>query len=82
MKYRKKPVVIEAEQFFSKDWLKGKTIDGVEMEKSSRGEISFWCPTLEGRHIVSEGDWIITGVKGEKYPCKPDIFELTYEKVK
>lgn len=35
--------------------------------------------TLEGPHIVSPGDWIITGVKGEKYPCKPDIFEATYE---
>ena len=38
-----------------------------------------WCPTLEGGHIVSPGDWIITGVKGEHYPCKPDIFEMTYE---
>jgi len=37
--------------------------------------------TLEGGHIVCPGDWIITGVKGEKYPCKPDIFELTYHKV-
>jgi hypothetical protein len=35
--------------------------------------------TLEGDHIVSSGDWIITGVKGEHYACKPDIFELTYE---
>lgn len=37
--------------------------------------------TLEGTHHASVGDWIITGVKGEKYPCKPDIFEMTYEKV-
>jgi hypothetical protein len=37
--------------------------------------------TLEGRHIVTPGDWIITGVKGEQYPCKPDIFEATYEPV-
>lgn len=37
--------------------------------------------TLEGRHVASPGDWIITGVKGEKYPCKPDIFEETYEPV-
>ena len=35
--------------------------------------------TLEGKHIVSENDWIIRGVKGEFYPCKPDIFEMTYE---
>ena len=37
-------------------------------------------PTLEGRHIASKGDWIIRGVKGELYPCKPDIFEATYER--
>ena len=39
-----------------------------------------WIDTLEGGHIVCPGDFIITGVKGEHYPCKPDIFELTYEK--
>ena len=39
-----------------------------------------WIDTLEGGHIVCPGDWIITGVKGEYYPCTPDIFELTYEK--
>jgi hypothetical protein len=38
-----------------------------------------WIDTLEGGHIVCPGDYIITGVKGEHYPCKPDIFELTYE---
>lgn len=37
-----------------------------------------WIDTLEGGHIVCPGDWIITGVKGEKYPCKPDVFEQTY----
>lgn len=40
-----------------------------------------WIDTLEGGHIVCPGDWIITGVKGENYPCKPDIFEMTYEPV-
>jgi len=40
-----------------------------------------WIDTLEGGHIVCPGDWIITGVKGERYPCKPDIFEKTYEEV-
>ena len=40
-----------------------------------------WIDTLEGGHIVCPGDWIITGIKGEHYPCKPDIFEKTYEKV-
>ena len=40
-----------------------------------------WIDTLEGGHTVCPGDWIITGVKGEHYPCKPDIFEATYERV-
>ena len=40
-----------------------------------------WIDTLEGGHIVCPGDWIITGVQGEFYPCKPDIFALTYEEV-
>jgi hypothetical protein len=40
-----------------------------------------WLDTLEGGHIVCPGDWIITGVKGELYPCKPDIFAATYEAV-
>jgi hypothetical protein len=39
-----------------------------------------WIDTLEGGHVVCPGDWIITGVKGENYPCKPDIFALTYVK--
>ena len=40
-----------------------------------------WVDTLEGGHIVCPKDWIITGVNGEHYPCKPDIFEMTYEAV-
>lgn len=40
-----------------------------------------WIDTLEGGHTVCPGDWIITGVKGEHYPCKPDVFETTYEPV-
>jgi hypothetical protein len=40
-----------------------------------------WIDTLERGHTVCPGDWIITGVKGERYPCKPDIFEMTYERV-
>lgn len=40
-----------------------------------------WIDTLEGGHIVCPGDWIITGVKGERYPCKPDIFEQTYDEI-
>ncbi len=40
-----------------------------------------WIDTLEGGHTVCPGDWIITGIKGEQYPCKPDIFEMTYDKI-
>lgn len=59
MKYRKKPIVIEAYQ----------TSERVEIE------------TLEGVMVANPGDWIITGVKGERYPCKDDIFQETYELV-
>ncbi len=72
-KYRKKPVVIEAEQ-----WFPGKRIDGVMyFDSEEKAHVN----TLEGALRVSLGDWIITGVRGEKYPCKPDIFEQTYELV-
>jgi hypothetical protein len=81
-KYRKKPVVIEAVQ-----WFEGDQVEGVqdlamlsEMYFSkSAADGRYVVKTLEGMMQVSPGDWIITGVKGEKYPCKPDIFELTYE---
>lgn len=72
-RFRKLPVVIEAEQ-----WFPGRKVDGVE-EKA--GGVYATIETLEGLHIVSDGDWIITGVTGEKYPCKPDIFAKTYERV-
>lgn len=75
MKFRKKPVVIDAVQ-----WKYGDSIDGVC--EGSRSCETFAYPhihTLEGQMRVSDGDWIITGVKGEKYPCKPAIFEMTYE---
>jgi len=76
--FRKKPVVIEAMQFWvntAEDWPYGVYTD----PESSTG---YGIETLEGSHEVTEGDWIITGVKGEQYPCKPDIFEMTYEEVK
>jgi len=81
-KYRKKPVVIEAEQ-----WFPGKGVVGVTelVYDSGDGKTSSqnkgMVETLEGPLYVSPGDWIITGVKGERYPCKPDIFEATYEPV-
>lgn len=75
MKFRKKPVVIEAEQF-----RKGETHPrGICVCSTDEFGKDIHVHTLEGPLKVSDGDWIITGVKGEKYPCKPDIFEATYE---
>lgn len=89
MKFRKKPTVIEAIQLRWDTWGEvcefvgvGKLTDGKpEGTMGVNNSINLSIPTLEGLMIASEGDWIIKGVKGEFYPCKPDIFELTYEKV-
>ena len=80
MKYRKKPIVIEAVQFIPghpiptgmKLWHNEK---GIQPRDMSHGYIE----TLEGVMHVQAYDWIIKGVKGEFYPCKPDIFKATYE---
>lgn len=108
-KYRKKPVVIDATQWFKNG---DHPLDGVGMEApdgnggvyermegmvvrffrrpdldgdarcrhcSVQMHAHGWIDTKEGGHIVCPADWIITGVQGERYPCKPDIFETTYE---
>ncbi len=72
-KYRKRPVVIEAEQYGGPG---APLVDGMVTDFESGKP---FCPTDEGPLWVSEGDWIITGVKGERYPCKPDVFAQTYE---
>jgi hypothetical protein len=86
MKYRKKPVVIEATQWDG-TYTQAKALEkelglntlGMSAHPPSN-KVSCWkIGTLENGHIVTIGDWIITGVKGEHYPCKPDIFEMTYE---
>ncbi len=106
-KYRKKPVVIEATQWFKNNdhpldqdyshckgfepvkteegnivrYYRNPSIDGgvdcsmCQLTMSNHG----WIDTLEGGHIVCPEDWVITGVQGEHYSCKPDIFEATYE---
>jgi len=91
MRYRKKPVVVEADL-----WLRfGDAVreghqnvqahpnkgDWICQHCGRPGIAHGWIITLEGGHVVCPGDWIITGVKGERYPCKPDIFEATYEPV-
>lgn len=80
MKYRKKPVVIEAFQFRidnCPDWFMDKVTDLsiITHEKHC------FIETLEGLMKANYGDYIIRGVDGEVYPCKPDIFEKTYEAV-
>lgn len=111
MKYRKRPVVIEATQWFKNG---DHPLDESVLLQPSEGDKELfysegkivryfrrpdttgqtacskchslmhdhgWIDTLEGGHIVCVGDYIITGIKGEHYPCKPDIFEMTYEPV-
>lgn len=77
MKFRKKPVVIEATQWFKMGDHPAVTVMPRGRESAENG----WIQTLEGGHIVTPGDYIITGVVGETYPCKPDIFLMTYEPV-
>jgi hypothetical protein len=107
MKFRKKPVVIEATRWFKNgdhpfdytadaggaqrqmlDWegavvryFRRPDVEGDTVCKHCGNTMHNhgWINTLEGGHIVCPGDWIITGVKGEHYPCKPDIFKMTYE---
>lgn len=81
MQFRKKPVVIEAVNWTGKNMgeLFAFMNAGEIEEDFLSSEIKI--KTLEGVITASKGDWIIKGVKGEFYPCKPDIFEATYEKV-
>lgn len=86
--FKKRPVLIEAKQFTLDiasneqewfalaDWCNGKP-RGTKLHDPSQRDIEI--PTLEGSMAASVGDWIIKGVKGEFYPCKPDIFEKTHE---
>lgn len=120
MKYRKKPIVIEATQWYKNgdhpedncpdvvvsadcaaffpDTKEGEHFQGEgKIVRYFRHPEIFgtqvcehcqktmhdhgWIDTMEGGHTVCPGDWIITGIKGDHYPCKPDIFEKTYEPV-
>jgi len=89
-KYRKKPVEIEAFQFYVDgfpDWFMDKVsaneviLINCDFNRYSINEASCKIKTLEGTMVGNGGDYIIKGVQGEIYPCKPDIFEATYEKV-
>ena len=93
MKYRKKPVEIEAIQFDGKNELEIKEFVGDSLivdlirppQNTEKGiipkRVELTIKTLEGDMKVNIGDYVIKGVKGEFYPCKPDIFEMSYEKV-
>ena len=87
MKFRKKPVVIEAVQLTKKglasmpEWLKPLVDHGIVQLAIAVEGHRVYISTLEGTMTAIPGDWIIRGVKGEVYPCKPDIFEATYEAV-
>lgn len=76
-KFRKKPVVIDAVQWTGGNQNELRDFMGVVSSCAGKVEIT----TLEGTLTASIGDWIIKGVKGEFYPCKPDIFAATYEKL-
>ena len=103
MKYRKKPVVVEAAQWYKngdhpqdrdpggpQDW-EGLVVryyrhprgDGQQKCKHCYKLMHDhgWIDTLEGGHVVCPGDWIITGVRGERYPCKDEVFRATYEEL-
>ena len=86
--FRKKPVVIEAIQYNGDGnelyhWSNGAIVESPVLEPSENNPSGDYVQikTLEGTMIGNRGDWIIKGVSGEFYPCKPDIFEKTYEKV-
>lgn len=87
-KYRKKPVVVEAVRFTTKTGVgfnRAKRFAGSyfmeHQEHYASEDMIYYIRTLEGDMKISEGDYIIKGVQGEFYPCKPDIFDQTYEMV-
>jgi hypothetical protein len=88
-KYRKKPVVIEAfkwtgdkNQTENPVWIIEAIKAGtVKVKNQGTSDCVLLIDTLEGTHQANQGDFIIQGIKGELYPCKPDIFEATYEPV-
>lgn len=85
MRFRKKPVVIEAVQWTGKNLDEIRSFSGVKASIYGPGpgtdDDILLIDTLEGQTQASVGDWIIKGIKGEFYPCKPDIFSATYESV-
>lgn len=85
MKFKKKPVIIEAVQWTGEniaeiiEFVKGYVCFDTESNDGQTCQRELHINTLEGVMHASKGDWIIKGIQGEFYPCKPDIFEETYE---
>jgi len=77
-KYRKKPIVVEAEQFDPKDQDQHRRLGVWPFHDVDNGTLTYSISTLEGVLDITEGDWIITGVAQERYPCKDSIFKQTY----
>ena len=86
IKFKKKPVIIDAVQWNNTMSAWQGIIDmGFKQNGWKPGPLgsdTFYIVTLEGDMLVSKGDWVIKGIAGEFYPCKPDIFDATYEQVK
>lgn len=82
MKYRRKPIVIEAEQWYPpehpRDEFNYVLTLGITWNSKER---KYYLNTSEGQHEVMPGDFIVTGIRGEKYPVKPDIFLSNYEPI-
>lgn len=89
LKYRKKPMMVEAMRFYADHlvmtevakWCGGRIES--EAKPSDHNDVAYWLeiPTLEGVMKASPGDYVIKGGQGEFYPCKPEIFEATYERL-
>lgn len=83
MKYIKKPIIIEAVQFTRDNINEIRSFCGeihtIKTPRCINGKMTAIINTLEGKYNVIEGDYIIKGIQGEFYPCKEDIFEMTYE---
>ncbi len=80
-KFRKKPIVIEAVQWLGDNFAQVAALSDDIFGPYGQENAHLEIQTLEGRMRTDHGDWIIRGVRGEVYPCKPDIFEKSYESV-
>ena len=87
-RFRKRPVVIDAIHWDGENWEGLRDFLGEEMwshvdaaSPTGDGPATVYIKTLEGTMIAGIGDWIIQGIQGEHYPCRPDVFDATYEPV-